>query len=319
MTRRALVALALVGLSFGAMLRAPARADVLERVVAVVNDTPIFLSAVRRRALPLLPRLAQVPPDRRGEELENLYRQLLQLLIDEQLVQEAARELQVRVTTADVERALDNVRAQNQLSEDEFWQAVASQGYSQASYRADLRQQLLRLKVLNQRVRTRVNITETDLRRRYDRERRNANRQLRFEASQIFFPAPTGASATELRAVRELAEAAAEEAVDEETFEALVEEYGGGSLGWLRQGDLPEVLETVLLGMGEGEVSAPVRSVRGYHVFFLHGRERGGEGLPPFEAVKDQIFQQMMAQAMDRQERVFLQELRRDAIIDIRL
>ncbi|MEO0326645.1 MAG: SurA N-terminal domain-containing protein, partial [Myxococcota bacterium] len=294
-------------------------ADVLERVVAVVDDTPIFLSALRRRALPLLPRLAQLPPERRGAELENLYRRILELLIDEELVQRAARTLQVRVTTADVERALDNVRAQNQLSPEEFWQAVSSQGYTEASYRADLRQQLLRLKVLNQRVRTRVNITESDVRRRYDQELRNANRELRFEASQIFFPVPTGATATELRAVRAEAEAVAAEAVDEDTFAELADEYGGGSLGWLRQGDLPEVLETVLLGLGEGEVSEPVRSVRGYHVFLLHGRERGGDGLPPFDAVKEQIFQQMMAQAMDRQERLFLEELRRDAIIDIRL
>lgn len=314
---RALIASVALSAAFAGA--AIAHADVLERVVAVVDDEPIFLSELRRRATPFIPRLAQFPPEQRGEALEELYRQLLEGLIDEELVRKAARDLDVRVTNGDVQRALDNVRNQNGLTEEEFWEALRGQGYTRASYRSDLRSQLLRLKVLNQRVRTRVNITEADVRRRYDQRLRNANRELRFEASQIFFALPTGATATELRSIRELAAEVAASATDEETFAELAEEYGGGSLGWLRQGDLPERLETVLLALQPGEVSEPVRSIRGFHVFLLHGRERGGEGIPPFDEVKEQIFQQMMSTAMERQERLFIQELRREAIIDVRL
>ena len=84
-------------------------------------------------------------------------------MIDEELIQQSARDLQLRVTNADVDRAIDNVRTQSGLSEDEFWDAVRAQGFAEAQYRGDVRRQLLRLKVLNNRARSRINVTEEDV------------------------------------------------------------------------------------------------------------------------------------------------------------
>ncbi|MCA9617129.1 MAG: peptidyl-prolyl cis-trans isomerase, partial [Myxococcales bacterium] len=82
------------------------------------------------------------------------------------------------------------------------------------------------------------------------------------------------------------------------------------------QGDLPEALEEVLLALQPGEISDPVRGPSGFHVFLLHERERGDASVPPFEQMRDQIYQEMMGRAMERQERLFLEELRRGAIVE---
>ena len=50
--------LALAGLL---ALTRPAKAEVIERVVAVVNEKAIFLSELRRRAAPFLDRIMQAP------------------------------------------------------------------------------------------------------------------------------------------------------------------------------------------------------------------------------------------------------------------
>lgn len=312
---RCLVPLALLG---ALLLPAGGRADVIERVVATVNDEAIFLSDLRRRAVPFLDRLMQAPEAQRLPALRQLYEELLSRLVDEELIEQAARRMQVRVTSRDVERAVRNVIRQNGLTEQEFWEAVRAQGYTEAQYRSDLRRQLLRFKVLNQRVRGRVNITEADVRRTYERRVRQANRSLRFRTSHIFLPVAETAGATEVAEVRAEARAIRSD-LTVESFADAIATYGGGELGWLRQGDLPEELESTLLTMDSGEISQPVRGSSGFHIFLLHERERGGSGIPEFDELRDQLYQEMLGRAMERQEALFLQELRRGAIIDERL
>ena len=297
----------------------PAHAETVERVVAVVNDEAIFLSDLRRRATPFYPRLMSAPAHARQDALRALYGQLLDQLIDEELIEQIARRQEIRVRSADVRGAIANVRRQAGLSEDEFWEAVQAQGYTPAQYRSDVRRQLLRMRVINQRVRARVNITEEDVREVYDERVRAANRNLRFRTSQIFFPIEAGATATEVAATRQSAERVRAEIHGENSFLESMDELGGMELGWLSQGDLPEELESALLGLAPGEVSQPVRGNNGYHLFLLHERESAADRVPAYEELRDRIYQEMMGEAMQRQESLFLRELRREAVVSNRL
>ena len=85
-----------------------------------------------------------------------LYEQLLKELVDDQLIEQTARKMNVTVSSSDVEQAIENVRKQNSLDEARFWEAVKGQGFTEKQYRTDVRKQILRLKVTNQRVRSRV-------------------------------------------------------------------------------------------------------------------------------------------------------------------
>lgn len=297
----------------------PVRADVIERVVAVINDDAVFLSDLRRRAVPFLPQVASASSEtERLARMEQLYGELLDHLIEEKLFEFAARKMRVRVMDADVNRAIKNVQRQVGLEGDAFWEAVREQGLTEAQYRHDLKRQLLRLKVLNERVRSRVNITEEDVRRKYDERLRRAMQKMRFRASHCFLPVSEGASATDVKAVRQQAEEA-RQGLSASTFSQCVDAHGGGDLGWLSQGDLPADLEKELHALQPGEVSSPVRGSSGYHIFLVHERERGDADIPPFEQVKEKLFRQMLDKAMSRQEKAFLDELRREAVISKKL
>ncbi len=296
-----------------------ARADIVERVAAIVNDEAIWLSEIRRRAVPFLPQVMAAPSQADRVQLrERLYTEILDRLIDEELIRQAATRMRVRVTNEDVERAIANVRRQNNLEESEFWEAVRGQGFSPSEYRDDLRRQLLRLKVLNQRARGRVNITEEDVRARYDEEARRANRTLRFHASHVFVELAPNATASAVATARVAAESI-QSRLTEDNFEDAIDEVAGGDLGWLSQGDLPPALEEVLLPLREGQVSAVVRGPAGFHIFLLHEREQGQSDIPPYDEVREYIFRQMLDVAMQRQEELFLVELRRGALIERRI
>jgi peptidyl-prolyl cis-trans isomerase SurA len=292
-----------------------ASADVVERVVATVNNEAIFLSDLRKRAVPFLPQVAEASTEtERMSRLKELYEELLSFLIDEQLIRQMASSSGIRVTDADVDSAIENIRLQNKMTEEQFKQALDSQGFTQAQYRQDLKRQLLRLKVMNERVRSRVNVTEEEVRSRYEELARAEGNEVRFRVSHVVVRLEAEASATRVAAVRQEAEAI-RAALTPDNFKERAKELGGGELGWVLQGDLPEELERAILPLNPGEISQPVRGSSGFHIFFLEDRQVGDD-FPSYEEMKQELYREMMDSAMLRQEKVFLDEMRRKAVIN---
>ena len=292
-----------------------ASADVVERVVATVNNEAIFLSDLRKRAVPFLPQIAEASTEtERMSLLKELYEDLLTFLVDEQLIRQLAGSSGIRVTDADVDSAVENLRLQNNMTEEEFQKALESQGLSQTQYRLDLKRQLIRLKVMNERVRSRVNVTEEEVRARYEQRARAQGSELRFQVSHVVVPVAEGASAIQVAAKRQEAETL-RASLTPENFNARAPQLGGGDLGWLTQGDLPEDLERALLPLSAGEISSPVRGSSGFHIFFLQDRQVGA-GFPSYEEMKQELSREMMDAAMMRQEKIFLEEMRRKAVVN---
>jgi len=297
----------------------PARAEILERVVAVVNDQAILLSELRRRAAPFLEQMVEHTAEgERPERIKRLYEQFLKELVDDQLIEQTARKMGIHVSNSEVDQAIENVRKQNSLDESHFWEAVKAQGFTEKQYRTDVRKQILRLKVTNQRVRSRLNLSDETVREEYEDRVRKARRRQRFHAEHVFFGLPQTATATEVAASAARAQQVRTN-LKPEDFAAAANQYGGGDLGWLDQGDLAEELENALLAMEPGQISQPVRGPSGIHIFLLRERQTGGAQFPSFEEAKDAIYRELLDRAMAKQQELFLADLRRNAVIETRL
>lgn len=294
---------------------APASADIVERVVATVNDQAIFLSDLRQRATPFLPRLAEVTTEtERMARLKELYGEILGVLIDEELLKQLARELNIIVTSQDIEQFIENIRMQNNLTEEQFWTAVESEGMTEAQYRKDLKRQILRFKVTNERVRSRVNITEEEVRRRYQQRARDKGSEIRFHVSDIVVSVEDEESVTNVAAARDQAREI-RDSLTPDNYAERASELGGGDLGWLSQDELAPEMESVLLQTAEGEITQPVRVGGGFHILYIEER-RVGQDFPSYEDMKQELMREMMDAAMLRQEQIFLEELRRKAVIN---
>jgi peptidyl-prolyl cis-trans isomerase SurA len=290
-------------------------ADVVERVVATVDNEAIFLSDLRKRAVPFLPQVAEASTEtERMSRLKELYEELLNVLVDEQLIRQLASNSGIRVTDADIDNAIENLRLQNNMTEEQFQEALDTQGFTQAQYRHDLRRQLLRLKVMNERVRSRVNVTEEEVRARYEQRARAEGSELRFQVSHVVVPVTEGASAIDIAAKRQEADTL-RASLTPDNFNARAAQLGGGDLGWLSEGDLPEELERELLRLNAGEISAPVRGSSGFHIFFLQDRQVGA-GFPSYDEMRQELYREMLDAAMLRQEKIFLDEMRRKAVVN---
>ena len=79
---------------------------------------------------------------------------------------------------------------------------------------------------------------------------------------------------------------------------------------------LPKPIEELVFAMKPGEVRGPVRADRGFHVIKLVDRKT--KDAKPLDDVKDDIRMQLRQKDMERQTKIYLAELRKKTLVDIR-
>lgn len=298
------------------LLLALATADpgvLVDRIAAVVNDDVITLSEVRAASRPL------EQPGQTEAERQRLMSDVLDDLIADRLLEQQIRESEVEVTEADLERAVQDILRQNNITREQLEQALAARNMSMSQYREDLREQLLRLKVIDRNVRSKITITETEVEEAYQREIRDQDKTELVTISHIYVPfgdAPAAARAT--------AEAALERVRQGEAFEDVAREVSqgptastGGSLGELAVGGLLPGLARAVASMEVGDLSEPVEAGPGLHVVRLDARRF--EAGTPFEEMAPKLREQLYQREMEKQMRLWLDELESKAAVDRRL
>jgi peptidyl-prolyl cis-trans isomerase SurA len=300
-----------------------AGARMVEKIAAVVGENVVLASEVEEKAGPLLADVSKVPdPDKRAARASSLRREVLERLIDDELILQQAADLKLTVTSEQIDSSIDEIKKQNSIDDDQLREALKAQGMTMASYRADLKRQLLRFRVLNIAVGSRVNVSDEEVKAYYERHMKgSANVQVR--ASHIFIAIPDGADLTAVAEKKAQAEKIVERAKKED-FAKLAREVSddaatraeGGDLGFFGKDMLPKPIEELVFAMKPGEVRGPVRADRGFHVIKLVDRKT--KDPKPLDDVKDDIRMQLRQKDMERQTKIYLTELRKKTLVDIR-
>ena len=304
---------------------AMARGDELpaDGIAAIVGDDIILLSEVHARMDITAQQMQISPTAQEAPKPEAVAEQALSDIIDDRLVAQQAKEMQVTVTDQEVESAIANMAQQNNMDLETFRSALEAQGTSLEQYTKTMRSDLLKYKVMNMRVRARVNISEEKARDFYNTQVRDVRRSAKFEGAHILIRVPQDARAIDVARLREKAVeilkriqggASFEEVAMEESEDAVTAPLGG-HLGERMPGDIPSVLDSVFLDMEPGEVTGPVKSPAGFHILKLVSREE--TGVKPFAEVKNLIISQLTQKEMERQQTLWLKELRKKTFIKI--
>lgn len=299
----------------------------LERVVAVVNNAIIMRSELDVRMLPVMAEAENIAdPKERSRRIDKLTSQVLEEMINEQLIVEAAEAQHIEVEADDINATLDDIKKQNNLDDAGLAQALSQQGYTLAGYRADLRKQLLRLRAINQMVRPKVNVSDEDVRARYDQMNRRTDGTSAVRLSHMLFRLPDHATEQQIADAKNRAGAALSRVRAGEAFDKVAGELSeddatkttGGELGWFSRGSLsvPE-WETVVFAMEKGDVRGPVTGPQGFHLFMVSEIKRSET--KPFNDMKEQVRNELTRRAMEKQTQVWLDDLRKKAFVEIKL
>ena len=306
---------------------ATARAELVDRVAAVVNRDIITLSEVERRAAPELARLGGLrEPQQRAEERDRVMKAALDTLIGEKLMEAQIQELGVGVTEGELEAAMSDVRRQNNATDDtRFSQLLAGEGLTIATYKDFLRKQMSRMKLVQLKVSTKIKVSEEDLKAAYIQYTKLESGDAEVRARHILVQLNEKATPQQVEAAHKKAEGLAAEArqpgVD---FAALARAKSegssaaeGGDLGYFRRGVMVPAFEKVAFALKEGEVSEPVRTQFGWHV--LKVEERRAVDVASFEQVKADLENKLKMQKTEKFVEQYVQELRQKASIEVKI
>lgn len=254
------------------------RSQLVDEVVAVVNTdvitrrelldrTDLVERTFRAQNRPLPPRA-----DLLGEVLEQL--------ILERVQAQTAKESGIRVSDADVDRAVESVAQRNNLSVAQLKTKLADSGMTYDKYRQDLRQEILLARLREREVDSKVQVYDGEidnfLAQQGGGDNATAGEQ-QYNVAQILVPVAEDATAAQKAAARSKAEALLKQAQGGADFAKLARENSGaqdaaqgGELGLRPVGRLPAVFANAVLDMKAGQVASEViESPAGFHVIKL--------------------------------------------------
>jgi len=318
--RAALISAALVGV-VGSVAPSRVEAAIVERIVAIVGERAILLSDLRLRSRPFLTRAYDQYPEgpQRAAATSQIYKVVLDRMVEEELEDEAARRAGITVTSEEVDQALERVAIQNGLSPAVILAEAQSSGMTTEQYRDELRRQVLQAKIGNVRLQSRVKIGESDLRAAYHALIREERMQLPQRTLRLVLPGG-GTPAAEAQAQKR-ADELAQRALAGEDFRELVRNYGvapGSGLAEARPPmQEPEEIQRATLALEVGGISRPVR-VAGV-IMILQVLERAPSSLPPFEEIKEAVHERVYMEKMARVRKHWLDGLRRRTYVEIRM
>jgi peptidyl-prolyl cis-trans isomerase SurA len=299
----------------------PASASIIEKVIAIVDQTPILLTDLQERSKPFLQRVYQaVPPGpQRNAAISQIMKTVLERMIEEELEDNAASRAGVTVPSEEIDAALARVASQNNISVDTLLKEARRSGLTTEQYREELRRQLLQAKMSSMRLAGRIRVEESDVRAAYRAlvlEERNQQVQ-----RTVRVVMPLGSSAAEQADNMARAEEVTRRARAGEEFSALVGEFGvlpGSGLAPATPPQAePKPIGRASLGLEVGDVSRPVRV--GNTLVVLQVVERAPSSLPSFDEAREAIYQRVYMEKMSKARAHWLSGLRRRTHVEVRM
>ncbi len=261
-------------LALAAAAPAEQELEILDRIVAVVNDNVIMASELEERlniiASDLRAQGVRVPPRDIFES------QVLERMVIEELQLDLAQRNGIRIDDNSLNQALVNIARQNDLTLDEFSRAIRADGMDWSQFREEIRREMMMSQLHQQAVARRIKVTDREVERFLDSEMGKQMFNSEIHLGHILVELPDGATPDEVEEAKQKAESIVKEIRSGASFyeQAVRHSDGadalkGGDLGWRPIGEWPTLFSEAATTLDVGEVSDPLRAGNGFHIIQL--------------------------------------------------
>ena len=256
----------------------------LDRIVAIVDQTVIteqeLENRIRTVSAQLTKQNTELPP-------ENILRkQILERLISDALQLQYAAQTGLKVDDNQLNKTIERIAEQNQMSLAEFSDALGRDGISMTKFRSDIRNEITIARLREREVESRVNVSESEIDNFLTTQASSNENQDEYEISHIVIRIPEEGTPEEIQKAKAKVEEAMKALQDGTSFSKVSASYSdspnaleGGSLGWKGSAQLPALFLDTLKTMQTGDVSAVLRSPNGFHILKLTNKRGGNSPL----------------------------------------
>lgn len=297
-------------------------AQLVEAIVVRVGDRIVTRSQYSKRLRDAYFEVEQtIPPDQVKAKKEEMRKSMVDEIVSELLIKDRADRLGVTVSADEIKDAITRVKSQYGIQTDaQFDESLKSSGLTRADMEARMRDQIISSKVFGHELRSREDMTDKELREKYDREKDRYRLPERARLREIVILRPEGTLSADVASKR--ATDIAQQARSGGDFVKLAQTYSeagskdkGGDLGEVTRGELLPDLDKAVFNTTSGTVIGPIATKSGWHI--LKVEQRLPSEVPAFESVKDRLRKDASDETWQRDFRAYIQRLRADAFIQI--
>lgn len=248
--------------------------DPLDRIVAVVNDDVITAVELDAEMDTIKKQFRQ--QNTRFPSDAILKKQLLERMILRRIQLQRAKRMHIRVDDETVNRTVDNIAAQNNLSLSQFREALTREGIDFASFRENMRDEITLNQLQNRLVRNRITVTKQEIDNFLSNRALRGGKNKEYRLGHILIAVPEAASAEKITEARAEAESTITKLQQGAEFSQMAiatsdgqQALEGGDLGWRRLEALPTLFSEWVSNHKEGDISHAIRSPSGFHIIKL--------------------------------------------------
>ncbi len=308
------------------------KAELVDRVVAVVNDTVITMSEVDQEGRVYFRRITETASaDNLTAMLTEAREKVLNGLIDKALIKYKAKEYNIRVSDGEVERAIKKIIAKNNLTPKQFKEKLEEGGVTVEAYRDNLKSQLLKKKLIGFVIHAKIVVTDDMVLDYYDTHYTKHLQEDEYYLLQIGFTWEDSDMGTlsrsqidqkreEARKRAERVQALAKQGNDfrelARKFSDLPSAEDGGDIGVFKKEDMAEDMSKSVTSLKHGEVSEIIETPAGFQFFkLLSGNDKSIVTKNAFESVKKDIKEKLYQQKLQEQYKAWITQIKEKAYI----
>jgi len=310
----------------------PCKAELVDRVVAVVNDSVITMSEVDEEGKVYFRKVTEtVPAEKLTQMLSKAREDVLNGLIDKALIKQKAKEMNVRVSDSELQRAMDKILLNNNLTPEQFKIKLDQGGINEKTYRDNLRSQLLQKKLVGLSLHSKIAITDDMILDYYDTHYTQHLKEDEYYLLQIGFTwedrSTAGLVAAQLdqkkQSARERAERVHSLARQGNDFKELARKFSdlpsaedGGDIGVFKKEDMAEDMSRIVTSLKQGEVSDIIETAAGFQFFkLLSAKDQAIVPKTPLESVKKEIENKLYQEKLQQAYKEWITRIKQKAHI----
>jgi len=299
-------------------------AKLIDRIVAVVNDEIIPLSELNYLLIPYLDKIKEsgYPPEKQKEMAYKIRGDLLDQLISRKLTDQEVKRVRISVSAKEIDGAIERVKERGFLTDEDLRAGLSQQGLTMEKYRENLKEQILRAKLVNLEVRSKVIITDEDIAAYYKKHYDQYRGEKKYHLRNIIMKTPTFGGAEGKKRVLEKMEEIHEKLTEGESFESLARAYSesslageGGDLGQFGIESLSPQLQEAIKGLSAGDFTSVLETDQGLQLFYIQNII-----MTPGQSVKEvssEIEEKIFSEIINEKYKAWTEALRKKSHIKI--
>ena len=298
-------------------------AELVDRIIAYVNDDIITLSELNERTNALVAARQQNPFQREQEQsLEEMRQTMLNRLIDERLASQEIARLKITVSEEEIDETIARIMKENRLTKETLEAALRKEERTITDLRQQIKEGLEQRKLVSREVQSKTVITDEIVEAYYQSNMHDFQEKERWRIQDIYLPYYPDDTPEERARIRNLAQEILERVRAGVDFGSLAKNYSqgpgaeaGGDMGYFARGELEPVLEAAVENLKTGEVSPDIETTRGIHIIKVTEVDRS----PPkaLDEVRESIRNLLYRREVEFRYREWLSSLRERSYVRI--